>query len=210
MSGVTTAPTSTPALKMPVAKARSLFGNHCATAVSPAGYAPPSPNPRRMRARHEAAETARETVRDLRDRPDRESDGETHLRAEAIDKTAEKEIARRIGALKRRDDVGVVGLAPAEIVRQERLQDRDHLAIEVVERHRQEQQKDDGPSGPILRRLRRGLVRQCARVFEHRRLADIGEDDTRNLIAESRDGTAVNVMQMRREARAIMNVRRRT
>src|SRR5688572_10607082 len=37
--------TFVPALKMPVAKARSFFGNHSATAFTAAGKLPASPNP---------------------------------------------------------------------------------------------------------------------------------------------------------------------
>jgi hypothetical protein len=40
-----------PALKMPVAKARSFFGNHSVTALMPPGKPPPSPTPSRIRTR---------------------------------------------------------------------------------------------------------------------------------------------------------------
>jgi len=43
--GVTIAPILPPELKMPVASARSFLGNHSATALVPAGNAPPSPTP---------------------------------------------------------------------------------------------------------------------------------------------------------------------
>ena len=51
ISGVTMAPTLVPALKIPVANARSRFGNHSATALMPAGKPPPSPTPSTIRAR---------------------------------------------------------------------------------------------------------------------------------------------------------------
>jgi hypothetical protein len=44
------APTFEPALKMPVASARSFFGNHSATVLIAAGKLPDSPRPRRKRA----------------------------------------------------------------------------------------------------------------------------------------------------------------
>src|SRR5438270_8834283 len=49
-SGVTMAPTLVPALKMPVAKARSFFGNHSATDLMLAGKTPASPKPKAERA----------------------------------------------------------------------------------------------------------------------------------------------------------------
>src|SRR6202047_5575414 len=45
-SGVTMAPALVPALKIPVASARSFLGNHSATHLMLAGKTPASPNPR--------------------------------------------------------------------------------------------------------------------------------------------------------------------
>ncbi len=49
VSGATTAPTLVPALKMPVANARSFLGNHSATPLIAAGKLPASPSPRSAR-----------------------------------------------------------------------------------------------------------------------------------------------------------------
>ena len=49
--GVTMAPMFEPALKIPVANARSFFGNHSATALILAGKTPASLNPSAERAR---------------------------------------------------------------------------------------------------------------------------------------------------------------
>src|SRR5215204_3020696 len=49
-SGVTSAPTFVPELKIPVAFARSCFGNHSATVLIAAGKFPASPRPRKKRA----------------------------------------------------------------------------------------------------------------------------------------------------------------
>src|SRR5678815_786894 len=49
-SGVTRAPTLVPALKIPVASARSFFGNHSATVLIEAGKFPASPKPSKNRA----------------------------------------------------------------------------------------------------------------------------------------------------------------
>src|ERR1700740_2056110 len=49
-SGVTMAPAFVPALKIPVASARSFLGNHSATLLMLAGKTPASPKPRAKRA----------------------------------------------------------------------------------------------------------------------------------------------------------------
>src|SRR6185437_11653440 len=48
--GATIAPILAPALKIPVANARSRRGNHSATVLMAAGKLPDSPNPRKKRA----------------------------------------------------------------------------------------------------------------------------------------------------------------
>src|ERR1700686_4290412 len=50
MSGVTIAPMFVPALKIPVARARSFFGNHSATQLMLAGNTPASQKPKAKRA----------------------------------------------------------------------------------------------------------------------------------------------------------------
>src|SRR3989441_8030448 len=57
-SGVMIAPTFVPALKMPVASARSRRGNHSATVLIAAGELPASPRPRTKRARRKPATDA--------------------------------------------------------------------------------------------------------------------------------------------------------
>src|SRR5258708_39488266 len=58
MSGVTMAPMLVPALKMPVAKARSFLGNHSATDLMLAGKTPASPKPSAKRAAAKLAKAA--------------------------------------------------------------------------------------------------------------------------------------------------------
>ena len=48
--GISTAPTLVPALKMPVARARSFLGNHSATVLMQEGKLPDSPIPSPKRA----------------------------------------------------------------------------------------------------------------------------------------------------------------
>ena len=54
-SGVASAPTFVPELKMPVASARSRFGNHSATTLIAAGKFPASPSPSANRAKMKPA-----------------------------------------------------------------------------------------------------------------------------------------------------------
>src|SRR5262245_42400871 len=49
--GASTTPTFVPALKIPVANARSFFGNHSATVLTAPGKLPASPRPSASRAR---------------------------------------------------------------------------------------------------------------------------------------------------------------
>src|SRR5438874_13675596 len=57
-AGATIAPTLLPLLKMPVASARSFFGNHSATVLMAAGKLPASPSPSTNRARRKPATDA--------------------------------------------------------------------------------------------------------------------------------------------------------
>src|SRR5207245_6028024 len=54
--------------------------------------------------------------------------------------------ADRVSELKRKDDVAVVDLVPPELPLQRRLENADHLAIDVVDRRGEEQQAADGPA----------------------------------------------------------------
>ena len=51
-----------------------------------------------------------------------------------------------VGELEGKDDVGVVDLAPAELRLEGRLEDAEHLPIDVVDRRREEQQAADDPA----------------------------------------------------------------
>ena len=52
----------------------------------------------------------------------------------------------RVGELEREDDVAVVDFRPAELLLQRRLEDRDDLTIDVVDRRREKQQRADDPA----------------------------------------------------------------
>ena len=62
----------------------------------------------------------------------------------SIDAAGEQE-ADRIRQLERKHDVAVIDLAPAELRLQCRLENPDHLAIDVVDRRGEKQQAADHP-----------------------------------------------------------------
>src|SRR5262249_53407304 len=84
-----------------------------------------------------------------RDRPEADSDGEPDSRADAIHQPARIDIAERVRELKRDDDVAVVDLAPSEPLLERRLENADHLAVDVVDRGGEEQQRADRPAKAV-------------------------------------------------------------
>ena len=188
-----------PELKSPVANARSFAGNHSAVALIAAGKLPASPIPSAKRAamnpatdgsvdetEHGEQRRRRRTVRrrfgvrHRRDAPHRHRDRESNARADAVDEAAREQQADRVGELEAEDDVGVVNLAPAEFLLQRRLEQADHLAIDVVDRRRQEQQQADHPPIPS-----RSAFVCHLRSFMWPRLWDCGDG------WRTRDGRAV-------------------
>ena len=81
-----------------------------------------------------------------RQAPDDDHDDEAETRAEAIHQPAGDQQADRVGELEGEDDVGVVDFGPAELRLQRRLEDADHLPIDVVDRGGEEQQSADVPA----------------------------------------------------------------
>ncbi len=98
ISGVTMAPILVPALKMPVASARSFFGNQSVTALMPPRKAADSPRPSATRARMKW-NVERAAVRHVRDGPERESGGEAPFRADAVNKAAPDDVEESVGRL---------------------------------------------------------------------------------------------------------------
>ncbi len=145
-SGARIAPTLEPELKSPVAKARSRRGNHSATVLIAAGKLPASPSPSRKRAAGESQHAARERVTHRRHAPHADRQRVADARAELVDQRAGADEANRIRRLKRGDDVAVLDLAPAELLREIRREHAEHLPIDIVERRRREQQRADAPA----------------------------------------------------------------
>ena len=67
-------------------------------------------------------------------------------RAEPVHHAAREQQADRVRDLEGEDDVGVVHFAPAEFVLERGLEEADHLAVDVVERGGQEEQRPDDPA----------------------------------------------------------------
>ncbi len=80
--------------------------------------------------------------------PDDDGDRESLARTKSVDDPAGDEQADAVGELKREHDVAVVDLRPAELTLQRRLQDADHLAIDVVDGGGEEEKRADDPAEP--------------------------------------------------------------
>ena len=187
ISGAITAPMLVPELKRPVANARSFNGNHSATALiaagKVAGLADAEREPGRDEARHrrrirEAKHTQQgghgRTVRrgfrvgHRRDTPHAHRNRKANPGADAIDESTRQQQPDRIRQLETEDDVGVVDLTPAVLLLQRRLEQADHLAIDVVDRRGEEQQEADHPAIPPDARGGGGDRRGCARRWSLR------------------------------------------
>ncbi len=75
-----------------------------------------------------------------------QGDGIALFRPQPVDHPAGEQKSDRVGELEREDDIGVVDLAPAELLLECRLQDADDLAIDVVDGRREEEQGADDPA----------------------------------------------------------------
>ncbi len=91
--------------------------------------------------------------------PQHNHDREAGAGAEPVHQPAGDQQADGIGELKGKDDVRVVDLGPAELGLEGRLEDADHLAVDVVDGRGEEQQPADVPAVASDRRDRRGRGR---------------------------------------------------
>ena len=150
MSGTTAgamiAPTFAPELNRVVANARSLLGNQSATALMDDGKLPPSPRPSATRAIMNPPTVRDGGVADGREAPGGDRDGVADSRAEAIDEPAEEQQADGVRRLEGRVDLAELGVRPVQLVVEHRLEQREDLAVDVVDRRRQEQQPADEPA----------------------------------------------------------------
>ena len=152
VSGATIAPTLEPELKMPVASARSFFGNHSATVLIAAGKLPASPSPRSRAGDSELKRRAAPARRHAGDAPDRHRDGIARPGADPVDQPAREEQPDRVGRAEGGDDVAVVELGPADDLLEVLGEDADHLAVDVVDRGARRRAARRSPSGSCRRR----------------------------------------------------------
>ena len=87
-----------------------------------------------------------------REAPEDDRNRKPDARADPIHQPARDQKADRVRELEGKDDVAVVQFAPAELLRERRLQQADHLPVDVVDRGGKEQQAANDPpdiSGPL-------------------------------------------------------------
>jgi len=80
--------------------------------------------------------------------PQRDGHRIAQARARPIDQAAGEGHGQRIGQLERENDPAVVPVAPAEFYFERRLEQREHLAIHVVDGGGEKQQSADVPAEP--------------------------------------------------------------
>jgi hypothetical protein len=135
MAGVTIAPTFVPALKMPVASGEeSRHRRGVLHAEHRQQRAHRRPEYRCLGRRHGGKG------------PDGQRQGVAFLRAEDVHDPAGKEEADRIRELKRKHQIAVIDFAPAELPLQQRLENADHLAVDVIDGGGEEEQAADDPA----------------------------------------------------------------
>jgi hypothetical protein len=89
---------------------------------------------------------ATRAVRGSGERPEDESASQRFLHTELVDEEADERREHCVGEGERRRDPSVVDIIPAERALQRGLQHRQRVAIDVVDRRREEQQRADDPT----------------------------------------------------------------
>ena len=98
-SGATSAPMFVPELKIPVASARSFFGNHSATVLIAAGKFPGFTEAEKETRDTKAEDSSSQRVAHRCCAPEDDGERETFARADAIDQTSDAEQTDRVGSL---------------------------------------------------------------------------------------------------------------
>src|SRR5690606_8779184 len=78
--------------------------------------------------------------------PQGNRDGHALARADAVEPAADHQQADAVAGLERGDDVAVIDFAPAHVLFDDRLEDAEDLAIDVVDRDDEEEQRADRPA----------------------------------------------------------------
>src|SRR5213082_3351159 len=133
-SGVTIAPVFVPALKIPVASARSFFGNHSATALIAPGKLADSPSPKSA------------GVADGGDAPGDDRHGEPAPHPYPVEPSPDHEKADRVQCREPGDDVAVARLGPVQLPLQRGRENAQDLPVDVVDGRDDEQEGADSPA----------------------------------------------------------------
>jgi len=111
--------------------------------------AQPERNPRREKAVH----AADQRMANRSQTPGRDRERVANFRPEAVDEPTEAEQADRVGRLEGRVDLAKLGVGPMQLVVQNGLEQREDLAIDVVDRRGEEEQRANQPAVPAHARL---------------------------------------------------------
>jgi len=109
------APVFVPALKMPVANARSFLGNHSATALMAPGKFADSATPSNARAAGKRGRRAGERVPDRSEAPRDYGRREPAPHADPVEQPPRREESEGVGQGEPRHDVAIGGLGPPEL-----------------------------------------------------------------------------------------------
>ena len=143
--------------------------------------------PERDACREKAADTTHQCVAHRRQAPRRDRQGVARARAEAVDERAEAEQSHRVGGLKGRIDLPELLVAPAQLGIENRLEQRQDLAVDVIDGGREKEQRANRPPVPADARLRDPLTDQLARRKSHGPAMLVGREtisSCRSIVAE--------------------------
>ena len=138
----------------PRREARSRLGNHSATVFTAAGKFAASEKPSAARAAAKPNTRVGEGVRHAGDAPRAQPHCVAAPRADPVENVADADETDRVGDLECRDYIRIVGVGPVQRALQLGRENPEHLAIEIVERRREEEQSADAPpisSAGVLR-----------------------------------------------------------
>ena len=145
-----TSPAPTPALHKPVARPRSLRGNHSDDRLDACRPAAGFAHAEQEATGGERGDAGAERVQHCGGGPPAHDQRKAEARADAIDQPAGDGLHERVREQERGEDRCVAGVADAEVVAQRRREHRQDLPVDVADRRRREQQRDDRPADRTL------------------------------------------------------------
>ena len=153
-AGTTMAPMLAPELKTPVARARSLLGNHSATVLMQAGKVGRFAEAQKEHGEAEGEHRGGEARQHGGDAPERDGDGEAAARAQTVGEAAGADQADGVGRLEGRGHVAVLLFVEADDAFEGVFQVGQHAAIDVGDHGGEEEQGADDPANTRHRRPR--------------------------------------------------------